>query len=190
MFVTTSRRTPKDAAAALADALPEAAYVFRWSARTRPDENPYLGYLALADAFVVTGESASMLAEACATGKPTYIYELPRGVAGIRGAIARLVDRAIEAVIARADAGPLSRRGITRPQQGVELFLSKLIARGVVRPSCDFRLLHEALVERGMARRFDGSFDDRPSSPNEDLAHVAQRVRELLGVRASRGEPG
>ena len=36
-------------------------------------DNPYLAYLALGDQFIVTGESASMLTEACATGKPVHV---------------------------------------------------------------------------------------------------------------------
>jgi mitochondrial fission protein ELM1 len=40
-------------------------------------ENPYFGFLALADAIVVTSDSISMISEACSTGKPVYIYELP-----------------------------------------------------------------------------------------------------------------
>ncbi len=39
-------------------------------------ENPYIGYLALADAIVVTCDSVNMISEACATGKPVYIAEL------------------------------------------------------------------------------------------------------------------
>jgi mitochondrial fission protein ELM1 len=42
-------------------------------------ENPYLGLLALADVIVVTNDSISMISEACSTGKPVYIYELPNG---------------------------------------------------------------------------------------------------------------
>jgi len=42
-------------------------------------ENPYFGMLALADAIVVTSDSISMISEACFTGKPVYIYELPNG---------------------------------------------------------------------------------------------------------------
>jgi uncharacterized protein len=40
-------------------------------------ENPYLGLLALADVIIVTGDSISMVSEACSTGKPVYIFELP-----------------------------------------------------------------------------------------------------------------
>ncbi len=42
-------------------------------------ENPYFGFLALADAIVVTSDSVSMISEACSTGKPVYIHELPKG---------------------------------------------------------------------------------------------------------------
>jgi len=42
-------------------------------------ENPYLGLLSLADVILVTSDSISMVSEACSTGKPVYIYELPNG---------------------------------------------------------------------------------------------------------------
>ena len=42
-------------------------------------ENPYLGYLALADAVLVTGDSVNMVSEACATGKPVYVVQLEGG---------------------------------------------------------------------------------------------------------------
>ena len=37
-------------------------------------DNPYLGYLALADYLIVTGDSISMASECCYTGKPVFIY--------------------------------------------------------------------------------------------------------------------
>jgi mitochondrial fission protein ELM1 len=40
-------------------------------------DNPYLRYLACADAVIVTGDSISMMSEACITGKPVYICEVP-----------------------------------------------------------------------------------------------------------------
>src|SRR5215472_17477034 len=42
-------------------------------------ENPYFAYLALADAFVVTADSVSMISEAAATGKPVHILALRGG---------------------------------------------------------------------------------------------------------------
>ena len=42
-------------------------------------ENPYFGLLGLADALIVTCDSVSMASEACATGKPVYVVDLPGG---------------------------------------------------------------------------------------------------------------
>jgi mitochondrial fission protein ELM1 len=70
LLVSTSRRT-----GAAADDLFAAINVPHHVYRYRDSgENPYLGYLALADAVVVTGDSASMCTEACATGVPVHIY--------------------------------------------------------------------------------------------------------------------
>ncbi|NKD54004.1 nucleoside-diphosphate sugar epimerase [Haematospirillum sp. H4485] len=71
LVVTTSRRTGRDATDALFAALPAPGHSFRWGSR---DENPYFGYLALADAIVVTGDSVSMVSEACASPAPVFIY--------------------------------------------------------------------------------------------------------------------
>jgi len=42
-------------------------------------ENPYFAFLALADAFLVTADSVSMISEAAATGKPVHILGLDGG---------------------------------------------------------------------------------------------------------------
>jgi hypothetical protein len=42
-------------------------------------DNPYFAYLALADAFLVTADSVSMISEAAATGKPVHILGLDGG---------------------------------------------------------------------------------------------------------------
>ncbi|MEO6146500.1 MAG: ELM1/GtrOC1 family putative glycosyltransferase, partial [Sulfuriferula sp.] len=39
-------------------------------------DNPYMGYLALADYLVVTADSVNMASEACFTGKPVFIEGL------------------------------------------------------------------------------------------------------------------
>ena len=72
LLVTTSRRTG-DATEPLIDAIDAPSRIYRWS-EGEGDENPYHGYLALADAVIVTGDSASMCSEACAGSGPVYIY--------------------------------------------------------------------------------------------------------------------
>lgn len=73
LMLTTSRRTGKDAIAVLRDQLSDLPGVI-WSG---DGENPYLGFLALADHIVATSDSVSMVTEACATGKPVYVFDLP-----------------------------------------------------------------------------------------------------------------
>ena len=75
LLVTTSGRTSVEAVAALRQTLPSGGYFFDWH-RDQMEDNPYLGFLALADQFVVTAESASMLAEACATNRPVAMFDL------------------------------------------------------------------------------------------------------------------
>ncbi len=70
VLLSTSRRTGREAEDALLAAIPEPRFVFRWG---DTGENPYRGYLALADVIVVTGDSVSMASEACATGKAVFI---------------------------------------------------------------------------------------------------------------------
>ena len=84
VLVTNSARTPERAFAAFLATLEVPLTVFRWGDPV--EENPYHAYLALADRLVVTGESMSMLAEASATGKPLYIFDLSDCPAGGDGA--------------------------------------------------------------------------------------------------------
>lgn len=71
VLLTTSRRTGAAAEQALLAAIPQPRFVFTWG---DSGDNPYMGYLALADAVVVTGDSVSMCSEACATSAPVYIF--------------------------------------------------------------------------------------------------------------------
>lgn len=182
VFATTSRRTGRPAAAALAAALgpPHSAYVWQ------PDraDNPYLGYLALADVLIVTGESESMLAEAAATDTPMYIYPLAERPAGV-------VERIKDWIFMRARSQRLNKRGSPRPQRGVAYVCGRLIERGIVQPRRDLHALHTALVERAGAAFFpapdacaaNGPLDIRPRQALRELDAVAEQVRNLLPFR-------
>ncbi len=77
VMATTSRRTGAAAGAALAGALAGTPHrLFAWG---QGGANPYAGFLAWADAVVVTGDSVSMIAEALATAAPVFIAEVPAG---------------------------------------------------------------------------------------------------------------
>ena len=74
LLVSTSARTPPEVVDAFAAEIRVPHRLYRW----RPDDpdNPYLGFLALADRIVVTSDSMSMLVEAIVTGKPVLIFDL------------------------------------------------------------------------------------------------------------------
>lgn len=73
LALTTSRRTGAENEAALRKVLQAVPHYF-WDGH---GDNPYFGLLGLADHIVVTGDSVSMVSEACATGKPVHIIDLP-----------------------------------------------------------------------------------------------------------------
>jgi mitochondrial fission protein ELM1 len=82
VLATTSRRTGHAATEALAAALAGAPHrLFRWG---EAGPNPYLGFLAWADAAVVSGDSVSMISEALATAAPVFIAGSGREVGGPR----------------------------------------------------------------------------------------------------------
>jgi hypothetical protein len=75
LAITPSRRTGEGAMRIIRAALgAKPAAIWDGSG-----ENPYFGFLAHADAIVVTGDSVSMVSEACATGKPVYVFDLEGG---------------------------------------------------------------------------------------------------------------
>lgn len=77
-FMTTpSRRTPAEVAVAIAAAVEPYPHVI-WRGE---GDNPYARFLAKADAIVVTADSVSMTGEACATGRPVYVFR-PSGGSG------------------------------------------------------------------------------------------------------------
>ena len=71
VLVTSSRRTPKEALGIMEKHITRPHMLYDFEAGM---DNPYLGFLACADAICVTGDSLSMCAEATASGKPVYIY--------------------------------------------------------------------------------------------------------------------
>ena len=77
LLVSTSARTQPPAVDAFMEAVSRAAHIYRWQ-KGDPD-NPYFAFLGLASEIVVTGDSMSMLAEACATHKRVHIFDLGEG---------------------------------------------------------------------------------------------------------------
>jgi mitochondrial fission protein ELM1 len=159
LLVTTSARTAATAVEALAAGIEAPVYFYRW--RRGDVDNPYYGYLALSDAIIVTADSISMLTEACATGKPVYMFDADRppmtaGMAGDRERDFRL-------------SGTLYRW---------------LMRWGPKRLSRDLALVHRCLLEGGHAVWLGEDFPDRPPPPLRDLERALARVRALFAGEA------
>jgi uncharacterized protein len=155
LLVSTSARTAPAAVEALSAGIEAPEHFYRW--RRDDDDNPYFGYLALADAIIVTADSISMLTEACATGKPVYMFDADRpvktsGLAGDRERDFRL-------------SGTLYRW---------------LMRWGPNRLSRDIGLVHRRLIERGHAVWLGETFPDGAPPPLRDLERALVRVRALL----------
>lgn len=158
LLVSTSRRTSLDATNALEREMTAPHYFHRWS--EGQTDNPYRAFLALADAVVVTADSASMIADAAATGRPLWLFLPPR-----RPSLQYRINHRFGRVL-----GPLHR---------------SLIAHGLLSGMRDLDRLHERLIEDGIARWLDpaaaapeklATVGGRPS----DVARIAERVRGLM----------
>lgn len=75
LCVTTSARTPLFAEEILNELVNVPHHKFLWH-KDDPSKNPYVGYLAYGDEFIVTQDSISMLSEACFTGRPVHIFDV------------------------------------------------------------------------------------------------------------------
>ena len=74
ILVSTSPRTGRVQSKAIERTIVVPSFVHHWSG---PEDNPHHAILALADRFIVTSDSVSMIAEACITQRPVQLCQLP-----------------------------------------------------------------------------------------------------------------
>ena len=152
LLVTTSARTPPDASRELARGITAPLHFYQW--RPDDDDNPYYAYLALADAIIVTAESISMLSEACATGKPVYLFDMGD-------------DHTVD-----------------KDFRWSALFYRWLIHWGPKRLTRDISLIHRQIVEAGRAVWLGDVFPEHDLSPLDDLHRAVEGVRRLIVDKA------
>jgi hypothetical protein len=166
LFISTSRRTPAAAVAALAKALPDGAVLYTW----RPDDldNPYLGLLATGDRFVITGDSLSMLIEVARLGKPLAIAPVgPR-----KGRVPGLLGR--------VGLGGLWTLGDGLGRKVVWPLLGVFSERARWRGARDIRGVHDYLCRGGWAVRLGQPFVTPRQLPPDDTPLAISRIAALL----------
>jgi mitochondrial fission protein ELM1 len=169
LLITTSARTPAPTIDTLAQHITCPKYLYRWSKDAQ--ENPYFAFLGLADSIIVTGDSMSMLAEACATRKPVHIFDLGEGRHAMRQAPATDEDR-------NAD---IRARGKGWKRARFRAFMYRQMMRfGPQRLSRDIRIVHQHLVDSGRVVWLGDDF--APGLPLRSLECVSRAVARVRGL--------
>lgn len=168
ILVSSSARTPACAIDAFAAQTDVPMQLYRWQ-RHDPD-NPYLGFLALADEIIVTADSISMLAEAGATGKPVRLFDLGAGRASMRADMQ-----------AGQATTPCSPQGRDRS----DLAIGALAYRGLMRwgwrhLTRDISRVHLQLVRSGRMTWLGDAQPPVPSVRSHDMQHAVARVHEIM----------
>jgi mitochondrial fission protein ELM1 len=172
-LITTSPRTPSDAVNALEAALNGPHLLHRWAPDT---DNAYSAFLAAADSFVVTGDSASMLAEACSTGNPVLIFEVPARIDSIPG------TRALHQGWLRWRGDRVTYRGTPKQQDWLARLYDGFVTRGYLTPPRDLGIYHEALETQGLASRDLNGARQSSQTSVDDVTRAVERVRRLIAA--------
>jgi mitochondrial fission protein ELM1 len=152
LFISTSRRTPDAVVDYLRQHKPPDSTLYCW----HPDDsnNPYFALLGLADYFVVTGDSLSMMVEIARLGKPLAIYPLPE-----QGGFMTQAKR--QAVMAlRRIAGYLPGALVGYPR--------------------DLGRTHQYLLKNGLASTVGQPFVAPEGAMEDQLAQVVARIKQLI----------
>ncbi|MBL8660764.1 MAG: mitochondrial fission ELM1 family protein [Rhodospirillales bacterium] len=179
LLVSTSARTSKPAIEAFLGAVSCPAHVYRWAPGAT--DNPYFAFLGLADEIIVTGDSMSMLAEACATHKRVHIFDLGEGRYAMR-----------ESVAAAARREPRDRRwweGWEKARWDA-FWYRQMMRFGPQRLSRDIRIVHRHLVDSGLAVWLGDAFPQGQPLPTlQCVARAAARVRALFAEELRTASP-
>lgn len=165
-YITTSRRTPDWVVEALRDGLPAGARIFVWSPEA--EGNPYRGLLALAEGFVVTGDSISMMVEAIKAGKPVAILPVPTGAIGALDQLRRALTHWLFSPAPGGGAG------------GLRQALGRLLYRlRVATHTRDFRAFHRRLCAQGLAVPVGRDLGPPPARLPDDVSAAVARIKVL-----------
>ncbi|MFO0691060.1 MAG: ELM1/GtrOC1 family putative glycosyltransferase [Myxococcota bacterium] len=178
LFVTTSRRTPAAVVDWLRGACAGGEVLHVFDAAAAPETNPYHALLGLAEHFIVTTDSLSMMVEVARLGKSLALFALENDEGP--------VERALERV---GLIRPLEPRRDPIPAGG---WLSRTLYRlGLPIHSRDLSAIPRRLVERGLACWLGDPRVAPKAGADDEVERVAERVRALVagGPRPAAGGP-
>jgi mitochondrial fission protein ELM1 len=160
LLVATGPRTGHAAAEAFLARVDVPTHSYLWD---DGGENPYPGYLALADEIIVTSDSISMAHEASLTGRPVHLFDLPAGGAWLLRGL-QWIDRWM-----RAGGGAASSAYLN------------LIRDGWIYPPRAPNAFHAGLLRSGRAVRLgEPAMPVAAASVSTDADRAVAAVRNLL----------
>ncbi len=168
LLVSTSPRTPEGAADALLARIGCPAYCYRW--RPNDPDNPYLAFLALADRFIVTVDSASQVVEACIMQKPVSVFGWPaRSSRRVSGTLRRWLE---------SHKNPQGQP--TGPGTRLSRFYDRMLYMGLIKPTRDFDAYLQALRARGLISWFGEPDASVVGERLDDLEQAVAHIRRLF----------
>ncbi|MBW2496721.1 MAG: mitochondrial fission ELM1 family protein [Deltaproteobacteria bacterium] len=175
LAIATSRRTPPGIVEALRRVCPEDAQLFEFDAEAGPSGSAYYGLLSLADRFVATTDSISMMVEVVRLGRPLALYPLDRA----KGRCERLLE-------AIGILRPRSPQQDPIPGGGLRTQLMDRLGWPI--HSRDLTAMPRLLVEQSLAS-WVGEPPVRPHRFEDDaLERITEKIREIVEADAS-GSP-
>ncbi|MFC4351338.1 mitochondrial fission ELM1 family protein [Fodinicurvata halophila] len=176
LLVTTSARTRPDTIEVLKQTIDVPCYFYEW--RPNAEANPYFAFLGLAERIIVTADSVSMMTEACATGKPVYLFDLGQGWRAMRRTLP-------------GKHGFLDKY-LRKPRDSFDFRAFVYLAGmylGPKRITRDIRIIHDYLISSGRAVWLGEGHPLEFPPPLEDISRAVQRVHALFpnytGVKAA-----
>ncbi len=177
LLITTSRRTRPDAIEGLRSRLQAPYVLYEW--REDAAANPYFGFLGLADSIVVTGDSVSMITEACATGKPVYLFDVGTGENSMRRALKPF---------RKADKMTRNRSSISMRRLVGKAYRA-LLKYGPKRVTRDITLVHRRFLKSGAVAWLGEAKPEGRAPAADQMPRAVERVEALLAPATSRVVP-
>ncbi len=168
LLVTTSARTLEETTSALFEGIGSPSLLYRW--RKDDPDNPFFAFLGLADRVIVTADSVSMMTEACATGRPVYLYDTGEGRTSMKK------NPWLDG-LAEEDAGSEFKLSRWHLKAHVYRLTMRL---GPQRLTRDIRIVQQGLVESHRAVWLGDGHPRAEPPPLQDMARAVARVRALL----------
>ncbi len=170
LLVAYGPRTPNDVREILGLGLKndDEHRIFGWPPQ---DPNPYPAVLELADRFLVTCDSANMIADACITGKPVEVFmmEMPEY-------LSRFSSRGLGLSI---DARRRRRQRQGLAADGLDRLRDTLVTRRLLTPYRDMRDFLHVLEKHRVIN--EGATSNGKTVQEREIAMVRQRIAALLG---------